>query len=423
MALTRITDVDERTHSYTFEGEDRYRFVAGEAKNAPRTSPWLSEEQYGQAKKLQSSTPVCVGHFLSGKSTWRKVPVGGKALWWYKDQFYVQGQEDSLGHERKDTAEGLTKLSGVNLHREQVPPGRDPEKGASWWSKITGATEDASEHSVARGEGRYFFTIGASQRNPPRTRSISQNEYDQAMKLQSSRPVAVGTIIAGKKTWYRIPLRGKVLWWYTDEFYLQEGHTVLLDMRDQGAAGLTKLPGVRGESTAASLSRPELAYRFALGQGFGAPETWPAMRKKEYTRAKKLQSSEPVCLGTIPHGKHRDKALWWYKDEFYLDKDGHTWDQVQLLLWESEQKSKRKFDRLRKEMLSDHAIQQARRERIPEDVRIFVWKRDDGRCVQCGSQENLEFDHVVPVSKGGSNTARNIQLLCEACNRRKSDSI
>ena len=37
--------------------------------------------------------------------------------------------------------------------------------------------------------------------------------------------------------------------------------------------------------------------------------------------------------------------------------------------------------------------------------------------------ENIEFDHIVPFSKGGANTYRNIQILCESCNRRKSDNI
>lgn len=60
---------------------------------------------------------------------------------------------------------------------------------------------------------------------------------------------------------------------------------------------------------------------------------------------------------------------------------------------------------------------------IPEAVRREVWRRDEGRCVDCGSRERLEFDHIVPVSKGGSNTARNIELRCESCNRRKSDRI
>jgi hypothetical protein len=60
---------------------------------------------------------------------------------------------------------------------------------------------------------------------------------------------------------------------------------------------------------------------------------------------------------------------------------------------------------------------------ISQKVRDAVWRRDEGKCVQCGSNENLEFDHIIPFSKGGSNTKRNIQLLCESCNRKKSDNI
>lgn len=64
-----------------------------------------------------------------------------------------------------------------------------------------------------------------------------------------------------------------------------------------------------------------------------------------------------------------------------------------------------------------------KREPIPETVKVAVWKRDDGKCVTCGSNKKLEYDHIIPVVKGGSNTARNIQLLCEKCNRTKSAKI
>ena len=60
---------------------------------------------------------------------------------------------------------------------------------------------------------------------------------------------------------------------------------------------------------------------------------------------------------------------------------------------------------------------------IPERVRKEVWRRDGGRCVDCSSRERLEYDHIIPVSKGGSNTARNIELRCETCNRRKAAQI
>jgi hypothetical protein len=68
-------------------------------------------------------------------------------------------------------------------------------------------------------------------------------------------------------------------------------------------------------------------------------------------------------------------------------------------------------------------IETAERQPIPSSVRREVWRRDEGKCARCGSRDKLEYDHIVPVAKGGSNTARNIELLCESCNRSKSASI
>jgi hypothetical protein len=65
----------------------------------------------------------------------------------------------------------------------------------------------------------------------------------------------------------------------------------------------------------------------------------------------------------------------------------------------------------------------SRRQAVPERVRHEVWRRDGGSCVECGSRARLEFDHIVPVSRGGSNTARNVELRCEPCNRRKGARI
>jgi hypothetical protein len=60
---------------------------------------------------------------------------------------------------------------------------------------------------------------------------------------------------------------------------------------------------------------------------------------------------------------------------------------------------------------------------ISVEVRREVWRRDNARCTSCGSQGRLEFDHIIPVSMGGASTARNVQLLCEACNRAKGATL
>lgn len=65
----------------------------------------------------------------------------------------------------------------------------------------------------------------------------------------------------------------------------------------------------------------------------------------------------------------------------------------------------------------------ARREAIPRAVQREVWQRDGGHCVECGTNEKLCFDHIIPFSRGGSNTIRNLQLLCERCNLSKGNRI
>ena len=64
-----------------------------------------------------------------------------------------------------------------------------------------------------------------------------------------------------------------------------------------------------------------------------------------------------------------------------------------------------------------------RSRRIPIHIKREVWRRDMGKCANCESRVNLEYDHIIPFSKGGSNTARNLELLCEKCNRNKSSKI
>jgi hypothetical protein len=61
--------------------------------------------------------------------------------------------------------------------------------------------------------------------------------------------------------------------------------------------------------------------------------------------------------------------------------------------------------------------------RIPQHVKAEVWARDRGQCVQCAASEYLEFDHVIPHSKGGASSVNNLQLLCRKCNALKSDKL
>lgn len=63
---------------------------------------------------------------------------------------------------------------------------------------------------------------------------------------------------------------------------------------------------------------------------------------------------------------------------------------------------------------------------IPRDIMLKVVRRDGQMCQICKQNvldDEVEFDHIIPHSKGGPTTAENLRLLCRGCNRKKSDSL
>lgn len=65
-----------------------------------------------------------------------------------------------------------------------------------------------------------------------------------------------------------------------------------------------------------------------------------------------------------------------------------------------------------------------KRELCSAAVRIRVMKRDRFRCTYCGvpgTDAELEIDHIIPVSKGGSNHMSNLTTSCRKCNQSKGN--
>lgn len=62
--------------------------------------------------------------------------------------------------------------------------------------------------------------------------------------------------------------------------------------------------------------------------------------------------------------------------------------------------------------------------KLPKDCMDILVKKYGERCMNpdCdGDDSILTIDHVIPVSRGGSNTMDNVQILCYTCNRRKGN--
>jgi 5-methylcytosine-specific restriction endonuclease McrA len=66
--------------------------------------------------------------------------------------------------------------------------------------------------------------------------------------------------------------------------------------------------------------------------------------------------------------------------------------------------------------------EKTKRIKIPDEVRNYVFNRDNYQCQSCGKtkqQTTLNIDHIIPLGKGGSNDMSNLQTLCEKCNQQK----
>lgn len=61
------------------------------------------------------------------------------------------------------------------------------------------------------------------------------------------------------------------------------------------------------------------------------------------------------------------------------------------------------------------------RRTLPAALRAVVFTRDGFSCRRCGSSEQLSVDHIIPVSRAGTDDLDNLQTLCQPCNNKKGN--
>jgi hypothetical protein len=157
-----------------------------------------------------------------------------------------------------------------------------------------------------------------------------------------------------------------------------------------------------------------LGWRWSFARG-AAPRgsSWSTRRVRAIEAA---QRERPVAI--LDEGRWR---TWLFEGRFYAADDGLDERDVLALVRAREERTRRTLERAHATLARDGAPQG--RERIPADVRRAVFERDGGRCVECGSGFELQYDHVIPFSLGGAGTVVNLQVLCAECNRRKGASL
>lgn len=141
--------------------------------------------------------------------------------------------------------------------------------------------------------------------------------------------------------------------------------------------------------------------------------------KQEWADAQERQLQNPIAITSIG-----DRRYWQFENRFYWENEGLRSMEIKALLIVKNQRRQQQIDRAKDTVAMGSAPRAATARRaIPDDVKQYIWARDEARCRSCGSTSELQFDHVIPLAMGGSSNVENLQVLCGPCNRRKSAGL
>jgi 5-methylcytosine-specific restriction endonuclease McrA len=150
----------------------------------------------------------------------------------------------------------------------------------------------------------------------------------------------------------------------------------------------------------------------------GGPEPAGVWRRSAFRRLLESQRAGPVPVSDGSGGR----VYWMFEDRCYWEDEGLEHGDVLALVRDRERRRRRRLERAHASLAAE-ANGDRRREAIPREVRLAVFQRDSGRCVQCGSAFEIQYDHLIPVSAGGASTVENLQIMCADCNREKGAAL
>lgn len=118
-----------------------------------------------------------------------------------------------------------------------------------------------------------------------------------------------------------------------------------------------------------------------------------------------------------------ERAYWKYQGKWWVDNEGLTADDVYALISSKQKRGEQTLRRAHSLASMSSKPIQSPRGHISAELKQFIWAKYGGACSSCGSNVELQFDHIIPVALGGATSEENLQILCGPCNRSKGASI
>lgn len=103
-------------------------------------------------------------------------------------------------------------------------------------------------------------------------------------------------------------------------------------------------------------------------------------------------------------GEYKNKFIKWCAKQRFLRKDQLEYE---VYYFKKEVLNKRLYN-------TDN--------KLWKNISKKVFDRDNYTCQYCGQKgKKLEVDHIIPISKSGTNHISNLATACRKCNRQKKD--
>lgn len=138
--------------------------------------------------------------------------------------------------------------------------------------------------------------------------------------------------------------------------------------------------------------------------------------ERRFTRLARSQFVQPVLVA-----KRNGRRWWWYSDRFWWDDVGLSGREVEALVLQADATRQQRAEHLAKTRAAilGEELPSALEGSVSPVIRFAVRCRDRGRCVDCGTGRDLEYDQIVPYSRGGWRWIANVELRCAQCRDRR----